>query len=105
MSIMAVNTMEIRLHTGASACLEENLRHFVAGLGELPGCVAYSVTRSAVESDLWILSGHWRGEEQMISHFSDELLEAMVRSLVGYPVAISFSHFVAADTATQYLRT
>jgi len=104
MSIKAVNTMEIRLHTGANTCLEDNLRHFAAGLGESPGCMGYSVTRSAIESNLWILCGHWSGEEQMISHFSNELLEAMIRSLVGYPIAISFSHFVAPDTATEYLR-
>lgn len=56
---------------------------------------------SPKEPNLWVLIGHWCAAEQMTIHFSNELMEAMLRSLVGYPVDIEFSHFLMKPTETS----
>jgi quinol monooxygenase YgiN len=101
MPVGAISTVEIRLPAGADADLERHLCFFAAGLADLPGCLACTVFLSPKEPNLWVLIGHWCAAEQMTIHFSNELMEAMLRSLVGYPVDIEFSHFLKKPTETS----
>ncbi|MFJ3483857.1 antibiotic biosynthesis monooxygenase [Pseudomonas sp. NPDC090202] len=97
MLVRAINTVEIRVPAGVDIHLKMHLGYFAARLGELPGCLAYTVARSRCDSNVWIMSGHWSAQEHMKSHFSNKLMDSMLRSLVGDPITIAFSHFVTPE--------
>lgn len=66
----------IRASNGRSAELGMRLRDLLEPSLRTPGCLSFSVQRSQVDSDLWLLSGSWRDQQAMSGYFASPTLAA-----------------------------
>ncbi|TFF41168.1 putative quinol monooxygenase [Pseudomonas sp. RIT623] len=65
----------IRASNGRSAELGMRLRDLLEPSLRAPGCLSFSVQRSQVDADLWLLSGSWRDQQAMSGYFASPTLE------------------------------
>ncbi|MFV3405678.1 MULTISPECIES: putative quinol monooxygenase [Pseudomonas] len=64
----------IRASNGRSAELGMRLRDLLEPSLQTPGCLSFSVQRSQVDADLWLLSGSWRDQQAMSGYFASPTL-------------------------------
>ncbi|MBJ9976883.1 antibiotic biosynthesis monooxygenase [Pseudomonas sp. S75] len=64
----------IRASSGRSAELGMRLRDLLEPSLQTPGCLAFSVQRSQVDVDLWLLSGSWQDQQAMSGYFASPTL-------------------------------
>lgn len=65
----------IRASSGRSAELGMRLRDLLEPSLRSPGCLAFTVQRSQVDADLWLLSGSWQDQQAMRGYFDSPTLE------------------------------
>jgi quinol monooxygenase YgiN len=65
----------IRASNGRSAELGMRLRDLLEPSLRAPGCLSFSVQRSQVDADLWLLSGSWSDQQAMSGYFASPTLE------------------------------
>lgn len=65
----------IRASNGRSAELGVRLRDLLEPSLRAPGCLSFSVQRSQVDADLWLLSGSWCDERAMSGYFASPTLD------------------------------
>lgn len=65
----------IRASNGRSAELGMRLRDLLEPSLRTPGCLSFSVQRSQVDTDLWLLSGSWSDQQAMSGYFASPTLE------------------------------
>ena len=65
----------IRASNGRSAELGMRLRDLLEPSLSSPGCLAFTVQRSQVDADLWLLSGSWQDQQAMSGYFASPTLE------------------------------
>ncbi|HEK0907188.1 MULTISPECIES: putative quinol monooxygenase [Pseudomonas] len=65
----------IRASSGRSAELGMRLRDLLEPSLRSPGCLAFTVQRSQVDADLWLLSGSWQDQQAMRGYFASPTLE------------------------------
>ncbi|MDR2307640.1 MAG: antibiotic biosynthesis monooxygenase [Paucimonas sp.] len=65
----------IRASNGRSVELGMRLRDLLEPSLRTPGCLSFSVQRSQVDSDLWLLSGSWSDQQAMSGYFASPTLE------------------------------
>ncbi|CAK17034.1 antibiotic biosynthesis monooxygenase [Pseudomonas entomophila] len=65
----------IRASNGRSAELGVRLRDLLEPSLRAPGCLSFSVQRSQVDADLWLLSGSWSDERAMSGYFASPTLD------------------------------
>jgi len=66
----------IRASNGRSAELGMRLRDLLEPSLRTPGCLSFSVQRSQVDTDLWLLSGSWSDQQAMSGYFASPTLQA-----------------------------
>lgn len=64
----------IRASTGRSAELGMRLRDLLEPSLRTPGCLNFTVQRSQVDDDLWLLSGSWADPQAMNGYFASPTL-------------------------------
>ena len=65
----------IRASNGRSAELGVRLRDLLEPSLRAPGCLSFSVQRSQVDADLWLLTGSWCDERAMSGYFASPTLD------------------------------
>jgi quinol monooxygenase YgiN len=93
MSIKAVNTLEIRTGPEADSQLEQHLQACVARIEHMRGCLGYSLIRSSIRDDVWIMSGYWSSATEMTAHFSSEPMTEIVSALIDSCASLTFASF------------
>jgi len=74
MFIEAINTVQVHATSGRSDIVGAQLANMVETLRDTPGCLSYAITRSHLNVDVWIVSGHWESKEAMEVHFNHPAL-------------------------------
>ncbi|MFO2462562.1 antibiotic biosynthesis monooxygenase [Pseudomonas sp. 15FMM2] len=64
----------IRARTGCSPELGARLSSLIEPGREVPGCLQFSLQRSQVDPDVWLVSGFWSSEQAMSAYFSSPAL-------------------------------
>ncbi|MBC3419118.1 MULTISPECIES: antibiotic biosynthesis monooxygenase family protein [unclassified Pseudomonas] len=65
----------IRASSGRSVELGMRLRDLLEPSLRSPGCLAFTVQRSQVDADLWLLSGSWQDQQALRGYFASPTLE------------------------------
>jgi quinol monooxygenase YgiN len=65
----------IRASSGRSAELGARLRDLLEPSLRTPGCLSFTVQRSQVDADLWLLSGSWQNQQAMSGYFASPTLQ------------------------------
>ncbi|UCJ14797.1 antibiotic biosynthesis monooxygenase [Pseudomonas sp. MM211] len=78
MVIEAINTVQIHAVAGLAPSLRAPLGEIIDQLADAPGRLAYGVTRSQGDDDVWIVSGHWKSRSAMEAHFTHPALHGFL---------------------------
>lgn len=65
----------VRASAGRSAELGERLQQLREPTRNTPGCLGFSLQRSAFDSQLWLLSSHWQDQSAMNDYFHSPSLQ------------------------------
>jgi quinol monooxygenase YgiN len=101
MAIECINTIEIRLIETPDSVFAGTAQVYVAGLQDAPGCLDYTLTRSAQESDLWWLTGYWESESRMTESFESPAMMQMINYLIEAGANLRFGSLVSQQVAVH----
>jgi quinol monooxygenase YgiN len=100
MNITAVNTLEVRVIEDVGSHFESHLQEYATRFERAPGCVGYSVIRSASEPRLWVFSGCWSEVPAMTAHFESPPMIELVNHLMESCANLTFASFTPSIAET-----
>ncbi|SDU84285.1 antibiotic biosynthesis monooxygenase family protein [Pseudomonas mucidolens] len=98
----------IRAHAGCSTELGARLSCLIEPGRQAPGCLQFSLQRSQIDPDVWLVSGFWSSEQAMNVYFNSpalliftELLNDMVVRSMDFQ---TFTDTSAVNADGEYLQ-